>query len=224
MHLAPARAHYRPSGGQTRSPLYHPRRALADARLVSPHGAHRGAPRGVNHRSHPHGPWRTKRTRLQPDPNLRHRPRRPQPANMVYMFCYFVGGGLGSYGGALCWHAAAWPGVRRFRRRHACPRARGRICVISAAGTLTDDRSPDLRDIDSFYGSVGWQFDEPDRNGRRHVRSPQRQRPARARPTSTAELSSSMADSPRLLQPQWQMGRRWPGETIFSAMKQRRTA
>jgi predicted MFS family arabinose efflux permease len=34
--------------------------------------------------------------------------------NMVYMFCYFVGGGLGSYGGALCWHAAAWPGVCGF--------------------------------------------------------------------------------------------------------------
>jgi predicted MFS family arabinose efflux permease len=34
--------------------------------------------------------------------------------NMVYMFCYFVGGGLGSYAGALCWHAAGWPGVCGF--------------------------------------------------------------------------------------------------------------
>jgi predicted MFS family arabinose efflux permease len=42
------------------------------------------------------------------DPDARSR------LNMVYMFCYFVGGGLGSYGGALCWHAAAWPGVCGF--------------------------------------------------------------------------------------------------------------
>ncbi|MDB6154744.1 MAG: major facilitator transporter, partial [Chthoniobacteraceae bacterium] len=31
--------------------------------------------------------------------------------NMVYMFCYFIGGGLGSYLGALCWHWARWNGV-----------------------------------------------------------------------------------------------------------------
>ncbi len=34
--------------------------------------------------------------------------------NMVYMFCYFIGGGLGSYLGALCWHAAGWPCVCAF--------------------------------------------------------------------------------------------------------------
>lgn len=34
--------------------------------------------------------------------------------NMVYMFCYFIGGGLGSYLGALCWHAAGWWGVCAF--------------------------------------------------------------------------------------------------------------
>jgi len=31
--------------------------------------------------------------------------------NMVYMFCYFIGGGLGSYLGAWLWHAAGWTGV-----------------------------------------------------------------------------------------------------------------
>jgi predicted MFS family arabinose efflux permease len=31
--------------------------------------------------------------------------------NTVYMFCYFVGGGLGSLCGALCWHWASWWGV-----------------------------------------------------------------------------------------------------------------
>ena len=34
--------------------------------------------------------------------------------NMVYMFCYFVGGGTGSYLGAVCWHHAGWPGVCAF--------------------------------------------------------------------------------------------------------------
>ncbi len=34
--------------------------------------------------------------------------------NMVYMFCYFIGGGIGSYFGALCWHAARWRGVCGF--------------------------------------------------------------------------------------------------------------
>ncbi|MES2571545.1 MAG: hypothetical protein V4710_16010 [Verrucomicrobiota bacterium] len=34
--------------------------------------------------------------------------------NMVYMFSYFTGGGLGSYFGALCWHAAGWWGVCGF--------------------------------------------------------------------------------------------------------------
>jgi predicted MFS family arabinose efflux permease len=31
--------------------------------------------------------------------------------NMVYMFCYFIGGGIGSYLGAWLWHAAGWTGV-----------------------------------------------------------------------------------------------------------------
>ena len=34
--------------------------------------------------------------------------------NMVYMSCYFIGGGLGSYLGALSWHAAGWWGVCGF--------------------------------------------------------------------------------------------------------------
>jgi predicted MFS family arabinose efflux permease len=34
--------------------------------------------------------------------------------NMVYMFCYFVGGGTGSYLGAICWHWAGWWGVCGF--------------------------------------------------------------------------------------------------------------
>jgi predicted MFS family arabinose efflux permease len=34
--------------------------------------------------------------------------------NMVYMFCYFVGGGTGSYLGAICWHLAGWHGVCAF--------------------------------------------------------------------------------------------------------------
>jgi predicted MFS family arabinose efflux permease len=42
------------------------------------------------------------------DPSARSR------LNMVYMFCYFIGGGLGSYLGAWCWHVAgqrlsSWP-------------------------------------------------------------------------------------------------------------------
>ncbi len=31
--------------------------------------------------------------------------------NMVYMCCYFTGGAVGSYLGALCWHRAGWTGV-----------------------------------------------------------------------------------------------------------------
>lgn len=31
--------------------------------------------------------------------------------NTVYMFCYFIGGALGSLGGAVCWHRAGWWGV-----------------------------------------------------------------------------------------------------------------
>ncbi len=42
------------------------------------------------------------------DPSARSR------LNMVYMFCYFVGGGLGSYLGAICWHLAGWRGVCGF--------------------------------------------------------------------------------------------------------------
>jgi predicted MFS family arabinose efflux permease len=34
--------------------------------------------------------------------------------NMVYMFCYFVGGALGSYLGAVCWHHGGWWGVCSF--------------------------------------------------------------------------------------------------------------
>lgn len=34
--------------------------------------------------------------------------------NMVYMVCYFIGGGLGSYLGALSWHWAGWWGVCGF--------------------------------------------------------------------------------------------------------------
>jgi predicted MFS family arabinose efflux permease len=39
------------------------------------------------------------------DPSARSR------LNTVYMFCYFVGGGLGSLFGAICWHRAGWWGV-----------------------------------------------------------------------------------------------------------------
>ncbi len=42
------------------------------------------------------------------DPSARSR------LNMVYMFCYFIGGGLGSYLGAWCWHVAGWRGVCGF--------------------------------------------------------------------------------------------------------------
>jgi predicted MFS family arabinose efflux permease len=42
------------------------------------------------------------------DPSARSR------LNMVYMFCYFVGGALGSYLGAVCWHHAGWCGVCSF--------------------------------------------------------------------------------------------------------------
>lgn len=42
------------------------------------------------------------------DPSARSR------LNMVYMSCYFIGGGLGSYLGALAWHAAGWWGVCGF--------------------------------------------------------------------------------------------------------------
>jgi len=34
--------------------------------------------------------------------------------NMVYMVCYFVGGGIGSYLGAVAWHLAGWWGVCLF--------------------------------------------------------------------------------------------------------------
>jgi predicted MFS family arabinose efflux permease len=48
------------------------------------------------------------------DPSARSR------LNMVYMFCYFIGGGLGSYLGALSWHAAGWPGVCGFASAILC--------------------------------------------------------------------------------------------------------
>ena len=34
--------------------------------------------------------------------------------NMVYMFCYFAGGAMGSYLGAVCWHHGGWWGVCSF--------------------------------------------------------------------------------------------------------------
>ena len=40
--------------------------------------------------------------------------------NMVYMFCYFIGGGLGSWLGALCWHWAGWWGVCMFGSAVLC--------------------------------------------------------------------------------------------------------
>jgi predicted MFS family arabinose efflux permease len=42
------------------------------------------------------------------DPSARSR------LNMVYMFCYFIGGGLGSYLGAWCWNILGWSGVCGF--------------------------------------------------------------------------------------------------------------
>ena len=42
------------------------------------------------------------------DPSARSR------LNMVYMFCYFIGGAIGSYLGALGWHVAGWWGVCGF--------------------------------------------------------------------------------------------------------------
>src|ERR1700722_14953030 len=42
------------------------------------------------------------------DPSARSR------LNMVYMFCYFIGGALGSYLGAWGWHVAGWGGVCSF--------------------------------------------------------------------------------------------------------------
>ena len=48
------------------------------------------------------------------DPSARSR------LNMVYMFCYFVGGALGSYLGAVCWHHAGWWGVCSFGAAILC--------------------------------------------------------------------------------------------------------
>ena len=42
------------------------------------------------------------------DPNAR------SGLSMVCMVCYFVGGGLGSWLGALCWHFGGWLGVCSF--------------------------------------------------------------------------------------------------------------
>jgi hypothetical protein len=39
---------------------------------------------------------------------------------MVYMFCYFSGGGLGSWLGAICWHLAGWRGVCGFGIATVC--------------------------------------------------------------------------------------------------------
>ena len=48
------------------------------------------------------------------DPSARSR------LNMVYMFCYFAGGALGSYLGAVCWHHAGWWGVCSFGAAILC--------------------------------------------------------------------------------------------------------
>jgi predicted MFS family arabinose efflux permease len=48
--------------------------------------------------------------------------------NMVYMFCYFVGGALGSYLGAVCWHHAGWRGV--------CSFGAGILCLAILAESL----------------------------------------------------------------------------------------
>jgi predicted MFS family arabinose efflux permease len=56
------------------------------------------------------------------DPSARSR------LNMVYMFCYFVGGALGSYFGAVCWHRAGWWGV--------CSLGAGILCLALIAESL----------------------------------------------------------------------------------------
>jgi predicted MFS family arabinose efflux permease len=48
--------------------------------------------------------------------------------NMVYMFCYFIGGACGSYLGAVCWHHAGWVGV--------CSFGAGILCVALIAETI----------------------------------------------------------------------------------------
>jgi predicted MFS family arabinose efflux permease len=48
------------------------------------------------------------------DPSARSR------LNMVYMFCYFIGGGLGSWLGAICWHWKGWWGVCGFGTATLC--------------------------------------------------------------------------------------------------------
>jgi len=53
--------------------------------------------------------------------------------NMVYMSCYFIGGGLGSWLGALCWHWAAWWGV--------CSFGAGILCLAIATEWLYSHRS-----------------------------------------------------------------------------------
>jgi predicted MFS family arabinose efflux permease len=48
--------------------------------------------------------------------------------NMVYMFCYFVGGACGSYLGSICWHHAGWWGV--------CSFGAGILCLAIIAESL----------------------------------------------------------------------------------------
>jgi hypothetical protein len=98
----------------TRPALHHPDRALAIPVLFPFPGLCGQAPRRPDYRSHPDGSGRAERSRFQPDPHLQHRPERRSRLNMVYMFCYFIGGALGSYLGAWCWHVAGWWGVCGF--------------------------------------------------------------------------------------------------------------
>lgn len=58
--------------------------------------------------------------------------------NMVYMFCYFVGGALGSYLGAICWHHAGWTGVCSYG---------GGIFALAIAVETIHDRSHRRRSL-----------------------------------------------------------------------------
>jgi len=65
------------------------------------------------------------------DPSARSR------LNMVYMVCYFIGGGIGSYFGAVCWRVADWPGVCGFGAATLCVA----LCVQSLYGAGWKGRS-----------------------------------------------------------------------------------